>query len=95
MAAEEPNTINLITVKADPSTQGDEVTNEINVQFYAALMALTSKGALDIVIGAEKRSWTWERGDDSAAATTSGTAGRSRCLLYEILSPSKSTVENL
>ena len=48
MVAEEPNSINLTIMKADPSTPYDETVDEINVQAYPALMAVTSnagKGA--------------------------------------------------
>ena len=36
MAAEEPNTTNLTTVQADPSTPDDGTEDEINVQVGAA-----------------------------------------------------------
>ena len=45
MAAEEPNTMNLATMKADRGTPDGETIDEINVQVYAALMALTSNEA--------------------------------------------------
>ena len=70
----------------------DETMDEINVLFHAALMALKSNKALDSFIGTGN--------GDGMEATSSrrydpGTAGRSRGLLRESLSPGKGTVENL
>ena len=51
MVAEEFNDVNMSTIKAYPDTPDDDTMDEIN-PVYAALMALTSNEAFDIVLGA-------------------------------------------
>ena len=87
MAAEEPNTVNFKTLKADPSTPDDATLDEIDDQVYAALVG-TSNEAFDIVLGTAM-----------GGVLEVWRLLHRRCnpgsLLREMLIPGKSTIENL
>ena len=59
------NTINLTTMKADPSTPDDETMDDISVQVHAVQTALVSDEDFDIVIGAGGKELDLMSGEDS------------------------------
>ena len=51
-AAESLNDVDMEAMKTDPELPSEEIIDEVNIQVYSALMALTSSEPFDITIGA-------------------------------------------
>jgi len=93
-AVESMKEIDVDEIKADANMPEDAVVDEVNMQMYSAMMALTSNEPFDIVLGAGVGNGleAWRR---LHRRYDPGTAGRSRGLLREILNPGKSSIDAL
>ena len=83
-AAQDSGDLSVSTLKADPNTPEEDTLDETNAQVHAALMALISNEAFDIVL--------WRR---LRRCHNPGTSGRSRVLVHDMVSPPKCSIEIL